>query len=95
MTERQLQLLKEVGAGKWTHRCASQSPRELEAFQSVVDELLRLEAMGYVGRCEALTETFTGRGYVNRVYVRGGLSEEGRRVLQSLGAPTARGEKPV
>ncbi len=82
MTENQLRLLKEVAGGRWVFRCASRRPQDLEAFQAVADELLRLEAMGYLKPCEALSETRTGRQYVDRVYVRGGVTEEGRGALQ-------------
>ena len=82
MTERQLRLLKEVGAGKWNHRCASRNIQELEAFQAVADDLLRLEALGYVGSCHALAETETGRHYVDRVFIRGGLTRAGREALK-------------
>ena len=80
-----MRLLREVAAGKWNFRCASQNPRELEAFQSVADDLLRLEALGYLARCEALVETRTGRQYVDRVYVRGGVTQEGRRAVIEAG----------
>ena len=87
LTERQRRLLLEVAAGKTTHRCASWSPRQLETFQPDVDDLLRLDAMGYLNGCEALAEPRLGMGYVNRVYVRGGLTEEGWRLVESLVAP--------
>ena len=83
MTESQLRLLREVAAGKWNFRCASRRPQDLEAFQAVADDLLRLEAMGYVGECEALVETETGRQFVNRVFIRGGVTEEGREALKN------------
>ena len=81
MTERQLRLLREVADGKWVYRCASRRPQDLEAFQEVADDLLRLEAMGYLRPCEALSETRTGRQYVDRVYVKGGVTEEGGQAL--------------
>jgi hypothetical protein len=79
MTEGQLALLREVAAGRRTFRCASYAERLLGEFQGVADDLLRLEDSGYVAGCEALTETVTGRRYINRVRVRGGLTAEGRR----------------
>jgi hypothetical protein len=82
MTENQLRLLREVAGGKWNFRCVSWRPQDLEAFQAVADDLLRLEAMGYLARAEALPETRTGRQYVDRVFVRGGVTEEGREALK-------------
>lgn len=81
MTANQLLLLREIAGGKKTFRCVDQSVRKLEEFDRLADDLLRLKALGYVSGCEALKETTTGRGYVNRVHVRGGLTEEGRRAL--------------
>ena len=84
MTRQQQSLLREVAAGKSAFRCASQRRADLEAFQSVADDLLRLEALGYLARCETLVETRTGRQYVDRVFVRGGVTEEGREILARL-----------
>jgi hypothetical protein len=53
MTEEQLALLREVAAGKRTFRCASNAEGPLRKFQAVADDLLRLEAAGYVAGCEA------------------------------------------
>jgi hypothetical protein len=82
MTDQQLQLLRDVAAGKWNFRCASRSPRDLEAFQAVADDLLRLSALGLVGEYEVGVETETGRQYVNRVSIKGGLTELGRAELK-------------
>ena len=83
MTERQLRLLGEVAAGKLNFRCASSGRRGLEEFQAVADDLLRLAAMGYLSGAEALPETRTGRQYINRVFVRGGVTEEGMEALKA------------
>jgi hypothetical protein len=81
MTEGLLALLREVAAGKRTFRCASNAEGPLRKFQAVADNLLWLEAGGYIAGCEAGEEMVTGKRYVNRVHVRGGLTEEGRRAL--------------
>jgi hypothetical protein len=81
MTGEQLRLLKDIAGGRLIFRCASRSPRELGEFERVADELLRLEALGYVGRCVAEVETETGRRYVNRVRVLGGLTPAGAEAL--------------
>jgi hypothetical protein len=83
MTESQLRLLKEVVGGKRTFRCASAAPDRLEEFEAVAEDLLRLEAMGFLDACEALNETRTGRRYVDRVHVRGGVTEAGREALKN------------
>ena len=57
MTESQLRLLREVADGKWVFRCGSRSPTALEEFQRMAEDLLRLESMGYLKLCEALSET--------------------------------------
>jgi hypothetical protein len=83
MTEGQLLLLKEAAGGKKVFRKASRSVRELEEFEAVVNDLLRLEAMGYIDGCETLTEAHTGMRYVDRVFVRGGTTELGREALKN------------
>jgi len=61
-----------------------QRTHRLEEFEQAADDLLRLEALGYVEGCEALNETRTGRRYVDRVHVRGGITEAGREELKKL-----------
>jgi hypothetical protein len=82
MTEGQLLLLKEVAGGKKVFRKASRSVRELEEFEGVVNDPLRLEAIGYIDGCETLTEAHIGMRYVDRVLVRGGLTDLGREALK-------------
>jgi hypothetical protein len=83
MTENQLRVLRKVIGGKSTFRCAGISPDHLGEFEAVADELLRLEAMGYLEGCEALPETETGRHHVGRVHVRGGIIDAGRETLKN------------
>jgi hypothetical protein len=64
-------------------RKASRSVRELKEFEAVVNDLLRLEAMGYIDSCETLTGAHTGMRYVDRVFVRGGTTELGREALKN------------
>jgi hypothetical protein len=55
----------------------------LEEFEVTADDLLRLEALGYLEGCEAPTGTRAGRRCVNRVHVRGGVADAGREALKN------------
>ena len=48
---------------------------------STDEELLWLEAQGYLTGCKALTEPTSGRSLVNRLYVKGGLTRSRREAL--------------
>ena len=61
MMGQRLRLLREVAGCKWNYCCASRSRADLEAFLPVADGLLRLEALGYLRKRDALVETGTGR----------------------------------
>ena len=69
---------------------SKRTPKPVFGFQAVADDLLRLVAMGYVEECEALVETSTGRQYVDRLYVRRGITQAGREALENASWPRDR-----
>jgi hypothetical protein len=67
--------VREVASGRWTFRCASVSIGRPAEYEGVADVLLKMEA---------LTETRSGRQYVDRVHVGGDINEAGRGALKKL-----------
>ena len=82
MTEIQLRLLRDIARGKDTFTPKDSNIEEYKAFQPVADALARLEAQGYVRKCEMHYENKTGIKYIDRVVIRNGLTVLGKKFLQ-------------
>jgi hypothetical protein len=82
MTETQLALLRDIAEGQLFFSPKGNSIEEYSAFQTVADALARLEALGYIRKCELRYESKTGRRFIDQVVVRNGLTALGRKFVR-------------
>lgn len=88
-TTTQIDLLREVIAGKKIFAPRSDSVDDMNSFQVEAEELIELGEKDLLTGCRSKRESYTGKQQIVRVLV-AGVTAEGRRLVQSLAATKPR-----
>jgi hypothetical protein len=82
MASKERELLEEISNDKLSWGAADNSLQTLERFQSIAedlkDTLASLQADDFIGDSDDHTESWSGRHYIDRVYVKSGLTFKGQ-----------------
>ena len=82
MTTPFLDLLKQINDGVIIYEPLRRSGRELAEFHDTVERLKEMERLGLIGHLLTQTRTAPHGDYIDFVMVRGGLTPEGKRLLE-------------
>ena len=77
-----LKLLHQIDAGITIYEPYLRTPEKLREFDDTVARLQEMERLGLINRLFVQTRTHSGEERIDMVMVTGGLTEEGRRMLQ-------------
>ena len=81
MTSADLHLLEQIASGVVIFEPFSRRGRQLLEFQATVARLLEMHQQGFVRQVWTQKGEIAGTEYYDLAIVRGGLTEEGERVL--------------
>ena len=81
MTSPFIDLLKQLASGIYIFEPFYRSGRELQEFQTTVERLQEMKELGLVQYVWLQKRDIAGCEYYDMAVVRGGLTEEGERVL--------------
>jgi len=76
-----LTLLHQIDAGVTIYEPFLRTPEKLREFGDTVARLQEMERLGLINRLFVQTRTLSGEEHIDMVMVTGGLTEEGRRML--------------
>ncbi len=82
MTSPFLDLLKQIDAGICIFEPFHRTSRDMVEFQDTVARILEMEQLGLVRRTFVQKRDIAGAEYCDLIMVQGGLTEEGRNVLE-------------
>jgi hypothetical protein len=81
-----LDLLKRIADGVVIYEPFPRDAQGLSEFQDTAHRLREMERLGLVGRLFAQTRTSRDAEYVDMVMAQGGLTVEGKRLLETVSA---------
>ena len=76
-----LTLLHQIDAGVTIYEPFLRTPEKLREFGDTVARLQEMERLGLINRLFVQTRTLSGEEHIDMVMVTGGLTDEGRRML--------------
>lgn len=82
MTTPFIDLLQQIASGIVIFEPFKRSPLEIQQFQDTVYRLLEMERLGLIMRTFTQKREIAGVEYCDLVMVQGGLTIEGRRLLE-------------
>lgn len=86
LTNSQVELLREVIAGKTVFGPKSRSDEDMNAFQVLAEEIIELCELGYLTGCRPHRESSTGKRQIDLISV-AGITASGRRSVQASSNP--------
>ena len=84
-----LELLRQIDDGVTIYEAFNRTPDKLREFADTVARLEEMKRLGLVRQLFTQTRTSFGEEQVVMVMVVGGLTEEGRRLLDDLDKPSS------